>query len=255
MAAIERLIEIMARLRDPQDGCPWDAEQTFATIAPYTIEEAYEVAHAIERGDLEDLRDELGDLLLQVVYHARMAEEAGAFAFDDVVASICDKLVRRHPHVFGDAEHGGHERIWERFKAEERAERRAKAIARGEAEDPLADIPRAQPALMRARKLLSRARSETGSECESEAEQAALEAVEAHLAGTLRNAEPAGGADGPGGGEPPGDARGDSDALGILLLSCVRAARGRGLDAEELLREANAALERRIVEKLRHPKS
>jgi len=100
---IERLLEIMAKLRDPGHGCPWDVQQTFATIAPYTIEEAYEVADAIDRGDMHDLRDELGDLLLQVVFHARMAEEAGEFAFSDVVAAISDKMVRRHPHVFAGA--------------------------------------------------------------------------------------------------------------------------------------------------------
>src|SRR6516164_6822284 len=102
---IQRLLEIMARLRAPRDGCPWDLEQTFATIAPYTIEEAYEVADAIERGALDDLRGELGDLLFQVVFHARMAEEAGAFDFGDVVRAINDKMVRRHPHVFGDVTH------------------------------------------------------------------------------------------------------------------------------------------------------
>src|ERR1700757_2224376 len=99
---IDRLLAIMARLRDPERGCPWDVEQTFATIAPYTVEEAYEVADAIERGDLADLKDELGDLLLQVVFHARMAEEAGAFAFEDVARAINDKMIRRHPHVFGE---------------------------------------------------------------------------------------------------------------------------------------------------------
>ncbi len=239
MAEIDRLIEIMARLRDPDGGCPWDLEQSFETIAPYTIEEAYEVAHAIERRDLEDLRDELGDLLLQVVYHARMAEEQGAFAFDEVAASISDKLVRRHPHVFGDAETGGHERLWEQLKAEERAEKQAKAEARGEADDPLADIPRAQPALMRARKLLKRARSETGGECESEAETAALGVVEAHLRRVSADGEAA--------------AADDSSVIGTLLLACVRAARARGLDAEVLLREANAALEQRIRDRIRHP--
>ena len=101
-AGVERLLSIMARLRDPQGGCPWDLQQSFATIAPYTIEEAYEVADAIDRGDMHDLRDELGDLLLQVVFHARMAEEAGHFAFADVAAAISDKMERRHPHVFGD---------------------------------------------------------------------------------------------------------------------------------------------------------
>ncbi|MCZ6586001.1 MAG: MazG family protein, partial [Gammaproteobacteria bacterium] len=104
MNTIDNLLEIMVRLRDPHDGCPWDREQTFASIAPYTIEEAYEVADAIARDDLKGLKDELGDLLLQVVYHARIAQESGAFDFADVVAAICDKMTRRHPHVFGDAQ-------------------------------------------------------------------------------------------------------------------------------------------------------
>src|SRR5437763_15464345 len=131
---ITRLIEIMAALRTPVTGCPWDLEQSFATIAPYTIEEAYEVADAIARDDLDDLKDELGDLLLQVVYHARMAEEVGAFAFGDVVESINAKMIRRHPHVFGpDAGETSQEvvnRNWTRIKAEEKAERAAR---RGEA--------------------------------------------------------------------------------------------------------------------------
>src|SRR5215218_3516192 len=120
---IQRLLDIMAALRAPESGCPWDLEQTFETIAPYTLEEAYEVADAIARGDLDDLRDELGDLLLQVVFHARMAEEQGAFAFGDVVEAITAKLVRRHPHVFGDA--GGMDadavnRQWDAIKAQEK---------------------------------------------------------------------------------------------------------------------------------------
>src|SRR5512146_1899894 len=121
---IDRLLAIMAALRHPERGCPWDTEQDFATIAPYTIEEAYEVADAIERGDLTALKDELGDLLLQVVFHARMAEEAGHFAFDDVATAIADKMVRRHPHVFGDAEiasTAAQNEAWEAHKAAERA--------------------------------------------------------------------------------------------------------------------------------------
>src|SRR6185295_17950056 len=116
---IARLLEIMAALRTPGTGCPWDLEQNFATIVPYTLEEAYEVADAIARGDMADLKDELGDLLLQVVFHSRMAEEAGLFALPDVVAAISDKMERRHPHVFGDAA-GGHAQHWERLKADER---------------------------------------------------------------------------------------------------------------------------------------
>src|SRR5690349_22599069 len=123
---ISRLIEIMAALRTPVTGCPWDLEQNFSTIAPYTIEEAYEVADAIARGDLGDLRDELGDLLLQVVYHARMAQEQGAFNFGDVVHAVTDKMVRRHPHVFGDQQgldHEGVGRLWQEIKAQEKAAR------------------------------------------------------------------------------------------------------------------------------------
>jgi len=230
MASIDRLLEIMARLRDPDGGCPWDREQTFETIAPYTIEEAYEVAYAIERGDLGDLRDELGDLLLQVVYHAQMASEQGAFGFDEVVGAICEKLVRRHPHVFGDAEAGGHERLWEKLKAQERAEKRAGAG--GEAHDPFGDIPRAQPALMRARKLVSRARSEAGHVPVDARDEAASAAVDAFLAG--------------GSGDAGGATGADSSVLGALLQACVRAAQARGLDAEELLRERNRELERRV---------
>ena len=147
----------MARLRDREDGCPWDLEQTFATIAPYTVEEAYEVADAIERGDLGDLKDELGDLLLQVVFHARMAEEQGAFAFEDVARAINDKMVRRHPHVFGEETYGSlaeQKEGWEALKA---AERQAKG---GEtAASLMDDVPVGLPALTRAVKLSKRAAS------------------------------------------------------------------------------------------------
>src|SRR3954471_18669210 len=131
---IARLLEIMAALRTPQSGCPWDLEQTFSTIAPYTLEEAYEVADAIERGDLADLRDELGDLLLQVVFHARMAEEQGAFDFGGVVETITAKLIRRHPHVFGDARSLSPQAVkglWSDIKAAEKAERRLARDAAG----------------------------------------------------------------------------------------------------------------------------
>jgi ATP diphosphatase len=155
---INRLIEIMAALRNRETGCPWDVDQTFATIAPYTVEEAHEVADAIARNDMADLRDELGDLLLQVVYHARIAEELGAFSFGDTVEAITRKLIRRHPHVFGDAEAraaGAAKGMWERIKAEERAERRA---TRGEAAPGLlAGVSAALPALARAVKLQAKA--------------------------------------------------------------------------------------------------
>ena len=174
---IARLIEIMAALRTPVTGCPWDLEQTFETIAPYTIEEAYEVADAIGRGDLIDLKDELGDLLLQVVYHARLAEEQGAFAFGDVVEAITKKMIRRHPHVFADGaarDPAAVKANWERIKAEERAEkaaeraRAAEESAHSTSPSPrsreegiptsiLADIPVALPALTRAIKLQDKA--------------------------------------------------------------------------------------------------
>ncbi|MET0272922.1 MAG: nucleoside triphosphate pyrophosphohydrolase [Phenylobacterium sp.] len=150
---IDRLIAIMARLRDREAGCPWDIEQTFATIAPYTVEEAYEVADAIERGDLADLKDELGDLLLQVVFHARMAEELGQFAFEDVARAINDKMIRRHPHVFGDEtyESLAHQKQgWDQLKAAEREKK-------GRPESLLDDVPVGLPALTRAVKLSKRA--------------------------------------------------------------------------------------------------
>jgi tetrapyrrole methylase family protein/MazG family protein/ATP diphosphatase len=151
---MERLLAIMARLRAPEDGCPWDLEQTFATIAPYTVEEAYEVADAIERGDLGELKDELGDLLLQVVFHARMAEEQGVFAFDDVARAINDKMVRRHPHVFADetyADLDAQKAGWEQLKAAERANKPLKQ------ESLLDDVPVGLPAMTRAVKLSKRA--------------------------------------------------------------------------------------------------
>ncbi|HVM79767.1 MAG TPA: nucleoside triphosphate pyrophosphohydrolase [Stellaceae bacterium] len=154
---LPRLLDIMARLRDPERGCPWDLEQSFRTIAPYTIEEAYEVAEAAERGDPAALKDELGDLLLQVVFHARMAEEAGSFDFEDVAAGISDKMIRRHPHVFGDAEVADSATqtvAWEDQKA---AERRARAAAEGRPESALDGVSAALPALTRAEKLQKRA--------------------------------------------------------------------------------------------------
>ena len=165
---ITRLIEIMAALRDPETGCPWDVEQTFATIAPYTIEEAYEVADAIERDDMVDLPDELGDLLLQVVFHARMAEEASHFDFGAVVEAITQKMIRRHPHVFGDETVRGKKLakgMWEKIKAEEKAEKAARhaalegpnGVAADNAPSLLDDVPRALPALMRAIKLQRKA--------------------------------------------------------------------------------------------------
>lgn len=158
LEGLKRLLAVMAVLRAPETGCPWDLKQTFATIAPYTIEEAYEVADAVARGDMADLKDELGDLLLQVVYHARMAEEAGAFAFPDVADAIVHKMVRRHPHVFGSPEEraaGAQPEFWARIKAEEK---NAKGTAGdGPPASLLADIPAALPALTRAVKLQDKA--------------------------------------------------------------------------------------------------
>ena len=158
---IRRLLIIMARLRDPQGGCPWDLKQTFATIAPYTVEEAYEVADAIDRGDLDDLKDELGDLLFQVVFHARMAEEQGAFAFADVVAAISDKMERRHPHVFAGMSIGDSDALNAMWDAEKKKERLAKhaAIGDGAAHDDsaLAGVARGLPEWQRAVKLQKKA--------------------------------------------------------------------------------------------------
>ena len=153
---IERLLDIMAALRDPERGCPWDKKQTFATIAPYTIEEAYEVADAIERSAMDDLKDELGDLLLQVVYHARMAEEECLFAFPDIAEAISSKMVRRHPHVFGEGGGDGGARQWEAIKKQERE---AKAAQNGPAprSSLFADVPAGLPALAKSQKLQRRA--------------------------------------------------------------------------------------------------
>src|SRR6185369_9826221 len=156
---IDRLIEVMARLRDPKTGCPWDREQDFASIAPYTIEEAYEVADAIERHDLPGLKEELGDLLLQVVYHAQMAQEQAAFDFEAVAAGIADKMVRRHPHVFGEdtiANAAGQTSAWEQHKAAERAAKAQSDAAAGKLPSVLDGVASALPALMRAEKLQKR---------------------------------------------------------------------------------------------------
>ena len=159
-AHLLRILEIMRALRDPKTGCPWDIEQTFTSIAPYTIEEAYEVADAIETGDMATLKDELGDLLLQVVFHAHMADEAGHFNFFDVAAAISDKMERRHPHVFGDLKAASADTVkstWEDIKARERAAKSAKQTSDNEATSLLDDVPAALPGLSRAVKLQRRA--------------------------------------------------------------------------------------------------
>ncbi len=223
---IATLLAIMARLRDPENGCPWDARQTFGTIAPYTIEEAYEVADAIMRGDMEDLREELGDLLLQVVFHARMAEEAGHFAFPDVVEAINEKMIFRHPHVFGKEAERGRVRkgFWDAAKEAEKA-------ARGRA--PLSlmdDVPLALPALTRAAKLQKRA-ARAGfdwPEVSGVLEKVAEEAKE-----LARAAE-------------SGDRDATEDELGDLLFTLVNLARRLKLDPEKALRRANAKFAERF---------
>lgn len=224
---IDRLLEVMRRLRDLRDGCPWDLEQDFASIAPYTIEEAYEVADAIARGDQDDLRDELGDLLLQVVYHARMAEEAGLFDFADVARGIADKMVRRHPHVFGDAtvdDAATQRRHWEEQKAAERA-------ARAELASLLDDVPLALPALSRALKLQKRA-ARAGFDWPDTAQ--VLDKIEEEIA-ELRVELATGGR----------TAR-IADELGDLLFTVANLGRHQGIDPEEALRGTNRKFERRF---------
>ena len=235
---IARLIEIMAALRTPGTGCPWDLEQDYTTIAPYTIEEAYEVSDAISRGDLADLRDELGDLLLQVVFHARMAEEEGAFAFGDVVEAITRKMIRRHPHVFGDAEAraaGSAKGQWDRIKAEEKAERRAERLARGlDPEDHgkgfLDGVPVALPALTRALKLQQKA-AQVGFDWQEAAP--ILDKIEEEI-GELREAIAAGRRDDM------------EDEFGDLLFAMVNIGRHLGLDAEKALGGTNAKFRSRF---------
>ena len=218
---IRRLLEIMAALRTPVTGCPWDLEQNFESIKPYTIEEAYEVADAIERGDMAALKDELGDLLLQVVFHARMAEERGLFAFGDVADAISAKMEARHPHIFGDAPDEGQSREerWERLKAEER---RAKG-----ASSALDGVAQALPALMRAEKLQKRAARQgfDWPDPKGPAAKVIEELDELAQAGT--------------------DAERREEA-GDLLFAAVNAVRAYGLAPEEALRAANAKFERRF---------
>ena len=228
MNTIEDLIGIMARLRDPERGCPWDRVQTYRTIAPYTIEEAYEVADAVERENLPDLRDELGDLLFQVVFHAQLAREAGAFGFEEVVDAIAGKMIRRHPHVFGDGidtSRAEQSQRWEEMKAAERAES-------GSGESLLDDIPVALPALTRAAKLQRRA-ARGGFDWPNADE--VIEKIAEEL-GELKEAVEADNRDG------------IDDELGDLLFSVVNLARHVGADPERCARSANAKFERRFRE-------
>lgn len=216
--SLDRLVSIMRRLRDPKTGCEWDSAQNFATIAPYTIEEAYEVADAIARGDMEDLADELGDLQLQVVFHATMAEEEGHFTLDDVFSRISAKMERRHPHIFGDATEGGHH-LWEIIKEAERKEK----------DDPsvLAGIALALPALERAQKLQKRA-ARTGFDWPDESGPRAKIVEELDEISAARS-----------------DAEREEE-VGDLLFAVVNLARFLKIDAEEALRKANRKFEKRF---------
>lgn len=228
MSNIEKLLHIMAELRDVQHGCPWDQAQDFATIAPYTVEEAYEVADAIARNDLGNLRDELGDLLFQVVFHARMAEEAGAFDFADVTASICDKMLRRHPHVFGTLEERARGPVagsWEQIKASER-----KAQASAPAKSALDDIAVALPALMRAQKLGTRAAASGFDWPDRCGPRAKIDEELDELEQAIVS----------------GDSAAIADELGDLLFAIVNLARHLDVDAEQALRNAGAKFERRF---------
>lgn len=249
MPHIKPLLDIMTRLRDPKGGCPWDLEQNFATIAPYTIEEAYEVADAIARGDRDDLRDELGDLLLQVVFHSQMASEEGSFTFADVVQSICDKMIRRHPHVFGDATiPTADDQIanWEVIKEQERqrkegigtddsgsnhsASSNPQSLIPHPAARTLANIPLALPALMRAQKLQARA-ARVGFDWPE------VSGVVAKIREELAEVEAA---------MASGDAAHTAEELGDLLFAVTNLARFVGADAETALRGTNAKFTRRF---------
>jgi ATP diphosphatase len=227
---ISRLIEIMAALRTPGTGCPWDLEQDFRSIAPYTVEEAYEVADAIERGDLDELKDELGDLLLQVVFHARMAQEQGAFAFPDVVAAICEKLIRRHPHVFAQTDALTAEGVtaqWDEIKAAEKAAKAASAP-----ESLLDGVPLALPALTRAVKLQRKA-SKVGFDWNNAA----------HVLGKIREETEEVAAELS---DPAIDPQALEEEIGDLLFVVANLARHADVDPEQALRGANAKFERRF---------
>ncbi len=230
---IERLRSIMAQLRNPDGGCPWDLVQDFSTIAPYTIEEAYEVAEAIAQGDMAGLKDELGDLLLQVVFHARMAEEAGHFAFDEVADAISDKMVRRHPHVFGESSASEAEavkRSWEEIKAAERAEKHAMGP-----QSRLDGVALALPALLRAAKLQKRAASVGFDWPDAKAVLAKvdeeLDEVKAEIAGLS---------------DDPASLARTEEEIGDLLFVITNLARHAAVDPEVALRKANAKFERRF---------
>lgn len=227
MTALNRLLSLMQTLRDPARGCPWDRQQTFATIAPYTLEETYEVLDAIQREDFTDLRDELGDLLFQIVFYARMAEEEGRFNFDDICNAISDKLERRHPHIFGSAEAESAAEVLQNWEAIKQDERAAKAQ-----HSALDDIPRALPALMRAHKIQKRC-SSVGFDWESLGP--VLDKVHEEIDEVMHEAQ---------------QATIDSDKLeeeiGDLLFATVNLSRHLGSKAEIALQKANDKFERRF---------
>ncbi|MEK1931941.1 MAG: nucleoside triphosphate pyrophosphohydrolase [Pararhizobium sp.] len=234
---ITRLLNIMAALRQPETGCPWDVVQTFETIKPYTLEEAYEVADAIERGDMDDLCDELGDLLLQVVFHARMAEEAGDFAFGDVVEAITRKMIRRHPHVFARSDADTPEAVkrqWSEIKQAEKAERHERRARRGVPEDAnkghLGSVQRSFPALVEALKLQERA-AKVGFDWSSP--EPILDKIEEEIA-ELREALAA------------DDKAKVTDELGDLIFAVVNIGRHVGADPEMALRGTNTKFRRRF---------
>jgi len=233
MEDISKLIDIMRRLRDPQTGCAWDRRQTFRSIAPYTIEEAYEVADAIERDAMDELRDELGDLLLQVVFHAQMAEERDLFAFPDVINAICEKMIRRHPHVFSDDATADEDTLRERWEASKRAERRARqSQASDGAPGLLDDVPVALPGLTRAWKLSARAAT-VGFEWTDESAVRAKVAEElAELDELLAEGE-----------------RGArlEDEFGDVFFALVNLCRHTGVDPEACLRRTNEKFLRRFA--------
>ncbi len=234
---ISRLIEIMEALRDPETGCPWDIVQTFETIKPYTIEEAYEVADAIERNDMDDLCEELGDLLLQVVFHSRIAEEMGAFSFGDVVQAVTSKMIRRHPHVFAVSDADTPESVklqWDQIKAAEKRERLERRASRGVSDDPkagfLGSVQRSQPALTEALKLQEQA-ARVGFDWS--AAEPILDKIEEEI-GELRQAL------------AEGRSESISDELGDLIFAMVNIGRHVKVDAENALRGTNTKFRRRF---------